>query len=88
MIILRTNYILYNPRCSIVINLFILQHPSNREEAVKERLTQYHANVDDLTNYYTSGQHINADLDPRTVSECIETILVNPLPKPQPFELK
>ena len=68
--------------------MFYLQHPSNTEDAVKERLAQYHANVDDLSNYYTLGQHINADLDPRTVSECIETILVNPLPKPQPLELK
>ncbi|XP_065916646.1 adenylate kinase 8-like [Dysidea avara] len=79
---------LYKPPPNQEVKSRLITHPSNREEAVKERLTQYHANVDDLTNYYTSGQHINADLDPRTVSECIETILVNPLPKPQPFELK
>ena len=62
------------------LGVILLQHPDNTEEAVKDRLTLYHSNIDDLMDYYSWGQHINADLDPRTVSEYIETILVNPLP--------
>jgi hypothetical protein len=44
-------------------------------------LSQYHAYVEELADLYTQGQQINADQDPHTVFECIESMIVNPLPK-------
>lgn len=72
---------LYKPPPDQEVKDRLVTHPDYTEEAVKDRLTLYHANIDDLADYYSWGQHINADLDPRTVSEYVETILVNPLPK-------
>lgn len=41
----------------------------------------YNGHVEDLVEYYPMGQHVNADQDPLTVFECLESMLVNPLPK-------
>ncbi len=48
------------------------------------RIASYNEYVDELVDYYTWGQHINADQDPLTVFECLESGLVNPLPKDPP----
>ena len=49
-----------------------------------DKVKLYNSSVDELASYYTWGQHINADQDPLTVFECIESALVNPLPKQLP----
>ena len=49
-----------------------------------ERLELYNSFVEELVEYYSWAQHVNADQDPLTVSESIESMLVNPLPKPPP----
>ena len=49
-----------------------------------ERLELYNSFVEELVDYYSWAQHVNADQDPLTVSESIESMLVNPLPKPPP----
>ena len=54
------------------------------EKRVSERLEFYNSCVEELVEYYSWGQHVNADQDPLTVTECIESMLVNPLPKPPP----
>ena len=46
-----------------------------------ERLGNYNTFIEELVEHYPWGQHINADQDPRTVFECLESALVNPLPK-------
>ncbi len=48
------------------------------------RIAFYNEYIDELVDYYTWGQHINADQDPLTVFECLESGLVNPLPRKPP----
>ncbi len=61
-----------------------LQHPRCTEEGVLKRVETYNSYVEDLVDYYSWGQHINADQDPLTVFECLESALVNPLPNQPP----
>ena len=59
--------------------------PADSEDAVRKRLAQYNAYAEELDEYYTdTAQHVNADQDPHTVFECIESMIVNPLPKQFP----
>ena len=37
--------------------------------------------ADEIADFYETAQRINADQDPHTVFECIESMIVNPLPK-------
>ena len=74
-------HMLYNPPQSQEVKERLQQHPSDTEDAVRERLSQYHTYVEEIADYYTDGQRVNADQDPHTVFECIESMLVNPLPK-------
>lgn len=60
------------------------QHPRDMEDRVSERLEFYNSCVEELVECYSWGQHVNADQDPLTVFECIESMLVNPLPKLPP----
>ena len=70
---------------SVVMHLLssslVLQHPRDSEEKVRARVEQYQQFLDDLLDYYETGQHVNADQDPQMVFESVESILVNPLPK-------
>ena len=50
-------------------------------ETVEKHVQEYNLYADDLADYYTIAQHINADQDPYTVHECVESIIVNSLPK-------
>ena len=57
------------------------QSPKDVESAVNSRIAQYQAYVEEIAEYYEeSAQHINADQDIHTVFECIESIIVNPIP--------
>ena len=48
---------------------------------MNDRIAQYQAYVEEIAEYYEhTGQHINSDQDIHTVFECIESIIVNPLP--------
>lgn len=60
----------------------IVQSPGDTEEAVQKCLSEYNMYVDDLVDYYDEARHVNADQDPYTVQECVESFIVNPLPKP------
>ena len=57
-----------------------LQHPHDTEEQVSQRLETYREFAQELEDVYQWGQHVNADQDPLTVFEVIESCLVNPLP--------
>ncbi|XP_074646673.1 adenylate kinase 8-like isoform X2 [Tubulanus polymorphus] len=74
-------HLLYNPPRTQQIKNRLVYHPKNSEKEVKKRLTQYHVYVEEIADFYTDGQHLNADQDPHTVFECIESMLVEPLPK-------
>ena len=60
-----------------------LQHPHDTEQHVLQRLEEYQGFAEELMDYYEWGQHMNADQDPTTVFEVIESLLVNPLPSQQ-----
>lgn len=72
---------LYNPPRTQEIKERLKKHPKDGEDAVRQRLAEYSAYVEEIADYYTDGQHVNADQDPHTVFECIESMIVNPLPK-------
>ncbi|XP_071801816.1 adenylate kinase 8-like [Asterias amurensis] len=72
---------LYNPPRTNSIKDRSVQHPTDAEEIVRNRLSQYYAYAEEIADFYEDAQHINADQDPHTVFECVESMLVNPLPK-------
>jgi adenylate kinase len=55
-------------------------HPHDTEEQVSKRLEIHREFAQELEDVYQLGQHVNADQDPLTVFEVIESLLVNPLP--------
>ena len=58
------------------------QSEKDVESAVNSRIADYQAYIEEIAEYYEeSGQHINADQDIHTVFECIESIIVNPIPR-------
>ena len=68
---------------SLVVNCVLTsyQSPKDVESAVNSRIAQYQAYIEEIAEYYEeSAQHINADQDIHTVFECIESIIVNPIP--------
>ena len=47
-----------------------------------ERFLAYQEHIEDIIDYYEQlSQHVNADQDPHTVFEYIESMIVNPLPQ-------
>ena len=74
-------HLLYNPPPTAEIKQWLEVDPRDQTDAVKKRLARYNAYTEELSDFYVDGQHINADQDPHTVFECIESMLVKPLPK-------
>lgn len=68
----------------MLFNFLTSQYPRDQDEKVAERISSYQTYVEDLWDYYSWGQHINADQDPLTVFESLEGQLVNPLPLQPP----
>ena len=58
------------------------QSPKDIESAINDRIAQYQAYIEEIAELYEeTGQHINADQDIHTVFECVESIIVNPIPR-------
>lgn len=74
-------HLLYNPPRTQEVKERLQCRPSDSGTEVRKRLSQYHAYIEEIADYYGNAQHINADQDPHTVFECIESMIVNPLPK-------
>ena len=74
-------HMLYNPPRTQEIKERLEIHKKDTEEQVRKRLAQYHAYCEELQDFYTFGEHVNADQDPHTVFESIESMIVNQLPK-------
>ncbi|XP_077986552.1 adenylate kinase 8-like [Glandiceps talaboti] len=72
---------LYNPPRTQEIKDRCEQNEKDSEEEVKKRLATYQAYAEEIAEFYVNSQHINADQDPHTVFESVESMLVNPLPK-------
>lgn len=57
-------------------------NPGNFHDGqVRKRLAAFYAHQQDLQDYYNTAARVNADQDPHTVFEFIESTIVNPLPK-------
>ena len=74
-------HMLYNPPRTQEDKDRLQGHPGDEEEEVRKWLSQYNAYVEEIGDCYTEGQHVNGDQDPHTVFGCIESMIVNPLPK-------
>ncbi|PFX30351.1 adenylate kinase 8-like [Stylophora pistillata] len=74
-------HLIYNPPRTNEVKQRLHTSPKDVESAVNSRIAQYQAYVEEIAEYYEeSVQHINADQDIHTVFECIESIIVNPIP--------
>lgn len=56
------------------------------EQHVLQKLEVYREFAEELMDCYEWGQHVNADQDPLTVFEVIESLLVNALPIKSPLQ--
>ncbi|KAG8453950.1 hypothetical protein GDO86_000539 [Hymenochirus boettgeri] len=77
---------IYNPAPRPEVYSRLQQNPELSEEKIQARLDMYHANVEELEEFYQDIIHINADQDPYTVFEIIESHIVKPLSKSLPEE--
>ncbi|XP_065068718.1 adenylate kinase 8-like [Rhopilema esculentum] len=73
-------HLLYAPPRTGEIKNRLHTHPEDEESEVLARLSEYQAHHEDLQDNFREGQRVNADQDLQTVFECIESIIVNPLP--------
>ncbi|XP_046560875.1 adenylate kinase 8-like [Haliotis rubra] len=74
-------HMLYNPPRTPEVKERLQRFPKDSDNEVRKRLAQYHAYIEEIADFYLDGQHVNADQDPHTVFECLESMIVNPLPK-------
>ncbi|XP_069121761.1 adenylate kinase 8-like [Argopecten irradians] len=74
-------HMLYNPPRTEDVKERLQKHPKDESEQVNKRLATYNAYVEEISDFYVDAQHVNADQDPHTVFECIESMIVNPLPR-------
>ena len=74
-------HLLHNWRLDNLCSVSI-QSSKDEESAVNHRMAEYQAYIEEIGEYYEeTGEHINADQDIHTVFECIESIVVNPIPR-------
>ena len=62
------------------MHISLKQHPDDEEAEVFSRISDYQVHYDAIQEFFPGAQKINADQDLQTVFECIESIVVNPLP--------
>jgi len=74
-------HLIYNPPPSLEMKRRLKTHHKDAESAVDEDVLAYDSQVEELVDYYTTSQSVNADQDPHTVFESIESLLTKPLPK-------
>ncbi|CAH1787369.1 unnamed protein product [Owenia fusiformis] len=74
-------HMLYNPPRTQEVKERLERHPKDSEENVRKRLSEFNTYMEEISDCYPDCQHINADQDPHTVFECIESMIVNPIPK-------
>ncbi|XP_078502298.1 adenylate kinase 8 isoform X2 [Lissotriton helveticus] len=76
----------YKPAPSLEVQARLQQNPLNSLDAIQEKLDVYHANFQLVEEFYDGVIHINADQDPNTIFEYIESCIIHPLPKAGPKE--
>lgn len=74
-------HMLFNPPPTQEVRDRLQQKSTDSETSIKARIADYYQNVRYLLDYYENiNLHINADQDPNTVFESIESAMVNPVP--------
>ena len=74
-------HMLFNPPPTQEVRDRLQQKSTDSEASIKTKINEYYHNVRYLLDYYeTINLHINADQDPNTVFESIESGIVNPVP--------
>ncbi|XP_043914567.1 adenylate kinase 8 isoform X2 [Protopterus annectens] len=71
----------YKPPPNPKVQSRLQRNPKDSEDNVQHHLDVYHASVWEMEKFYDNVIHINADQDPHTVFEYIESCIVNPIPK-------
>ncbi|XP_044875440.1 adenylate kinase 8-like [Mauremys mutica] len=72
---------LYKPAPSLELRRRLRQNPQDAAEKLELRVDLYGRHVADLEEFYEDAVYINADQDPYTVFESIESCLTRPLPR-------
>ncbi|XP_006751121.1 adenylate kinase 8-like [Leptonychotes weddellii] len=77
-------HLMYKPPPTMEIKGRLLQNPKDTEEQVKLKMDLFYRNSLELEEFYKHAIILNADQDPYTVFEYIESGIINPLPKKVP----
>ncbi|XP_032722035.1 adenylate kinase 8 [Lontra canadensis] len=77
-------HLMYKPPPTVEIQARLLQNPKDAEEQVKLKMGLFYRSCSELEGLYAHAIALNADQDPYTVFEHIESGIVNPLPKKVP----
>uniref|UniRef100_A0AAR2KXG7 Nucleoside-diphosphate kinase n=1 Tax=Pygocentrus nattereri TaxID=42514 RepID=A0AAR2KXG7_PYGNA len=75
---------LYKPAPSPEVHARLRYNPCDSEAEVQRRLKEYCIHASALQAFYPQAVRVNADQDAHTVFECLESRLVNRLPKVLP----
>lgn len=74
-------HMLFNPPPTQEVRDRLSQKSSDNEQNVRSKINSFYSNVRHMLDYYENiAIHINADQDPNTVFESIESGIVNPVP--------
>lgn len=71
---------IFKPPTDPEVNQRLRQNPRDRAEKVEVKVDLYHQQARELEEYYEDSIALNADQDPYTIFEHIESCLVRPLP--------
>ena len=74
-------HLIYNPPPTLEMKRRLKTHPKDEEETIDEDVLGYDTSVEEIQEFYGQAQTVNADQDPHTVFESLESLLVKPLPK-------
>ncbi|XP_045878984.1 adenylate kinase 8 isoform X2 [Meles meles] len=77
-------HLMYKPPPTVEIQARLLQNPKDSEEQVRLEMELFYRSCSELEGLYAHAVALNADQDPYTVFEHIESGIVNPLPKKVP----
>ncbi|XP_074780215.1 adenylate kinase 8 [Athene noctua] len=70
----------FRPAPTPEIQARLRQNPRDKEENIEKRVEAYNRNIKELEDFYEDAFYINADQDPYTIFEFIESCIIKPLP--------
>uniref|UniRef100_A0A663N1D4 Uncharacterized protein n=2 Tax=Athene cunicularia TaxID=194338 RepID=A0A663N1D4_ATHCN len=69
----------FRPAPTPEIQARLRQNPRDKEENIGKRVEAYNRNVKELEEFYEDAFYVNADQDPYTIFEFIESCIIKPL---------